>query len=52
MLDYSKNIVTKETMKLLFDLAKASGLKEYIEKVFSGEKIKPDRKQSSSSHSS
>ena len=39
LLDYSKNIITEETMKLLFDLAKAGGVKEYVEKMFKGEKI-------------
>ncbi len=39
LLDYSKNIITEETMKLLFDLAKVSRVKEYAEKMFSGEKI-------------
>lgn len=39
LLDYSKNRVTRETMTLLMDLAKQSGLKEWTEKMFSGEKI-------------
>ena len=39
LLDYSKNRINKETMSLLMDLAKQSGLKEWIEKMFSGEKI-------------
>ena len=39
LLDYSKNIITKETMSLLFELASASGVKEYAEKMFKGEKI-------------
>ena len=38
-LDYSKNRVTPETMKLLIQLAEASGLKAKIEAMFSGEKI-------------
>lgn len=38
-LDYSKNRVTKETLKLLVDLAKESGLRERIDAMFSGEKI-------------
>lgn len=38
-LDYSKNLITEETMSLLFNLAKKSGVKEYAEKMFSGEKI-------------
>jgi len=39
LLDYSKNIVTEETMELLFNLAKSSGVKEYAQKMFQGEKI-------------
>ncbi|KAK3711515.1 hypothetical protein QZH41_016429 [Actinostola sp. cb2023] len=39
LLDYSKNIITEETMKLLFDLVKARGVEEMREKMFSGEKI-------------
>lgn len=46
LLDYSKNIVTEETMKLLFQLADESGLKERIEKMFSGEKINFTEKRS------
>jgi glucose-6-phosphate isomerase len=38
-LDYSKNRVTAETLKLLFDLAKESGLPGRIKAMFSGEKI-------------
>lgn len=38
-LDYSKNRVTKETLKFLVDLAKESGLRERIDAMFSGEKI-------------
>lgn len=39
LLDYSKNRITDETMKLLFDLAREVNLKGWIEKMFSGEKI-------------
>ncbi len=39
LLDYSKNIVTQETMHLLFELARKSELKKYINKMFAGEKI-------------
>ena len=39
LLDFSKNRITKETLSLLMDLAKQSGLKEWTEKMFSGEKI-------------
>ena len=38
-LDYSKNRVTDETLKLLLDLASESGLKARIEAMFTGEKI-------------
>lgn len=37
--DYSKNRVTDETLKLLFQLAEESGLRERIDALFSGEKI-------------
>ncbi len=39
LLDYSKNRITKKTMSLLMDLAQQSGLKDWTEKMFSGEKI-------------
>jgi glucose-6-phosphate isomerase len=38
-LDYSKNRVTDETLKLLFALAEAAGLRERIEAMFRGDKI-------------
>ncbi len=38
-LDYSKNRVTDETLKLLIQLADESGLKARIEAMFTGEKI-------------
>jgi glucose-6-phosphate isomerase len=38
-LDYSKNRVTGETLKLLFDLAKESGLRDRLEAMFRGDKI-------------
>src|ERR1700761_659041 len=38
-LDYSKNRVTNETLKLLFKLAKESRLQEQIEAMFRGDKI-------------
>ena len=38
-LDYSKNRVTDETVKLLVQLAEESGLREKIVAMFSGEKI-------------
>src|SRR6201993_4608840 len=38
-LDYSKNRVTDETLKLLVQLANESGLRERIDAMFRGEKI-------------
>jgi glucose-6-phosphate isomerase len=38
-LDYSKNRITGETLKLLIQLAQGSGLQERIEAMFRGEKI-------------
>ena len=38
-LDYSKNRVTDETLKLLLDLAAESGLRARIDAMFAGEKI-------------
>lgn len=39
LLDYSKNIITEETFKLLLDLAKERGVEEMRTKMFNGEKI-------------
>src|SRR5690348_14797657 len=38
-LDYSKNRVTNDTLKLLLQLAEESGLRERIDAMFRGEKI-------------
>ena len=38
-LDYSKNRVTDETLKLLLQLAEESGLRARIDAMFQGEKI-------------
>ncbi|RMA58843.1 glucose-6-phosphate isomerase [Ulvibacter antarcticus] len=38
-LDYSKNRITSETIKLLVELAKEAGLKEAIQQQFSGARI-------------
>src|SRR5439155_6372006 len=38
-LDYSKNRITGETLKRLFELAKESGLRAAIDAMFRGEKI-------------
>ena len=39
LLDYSKNRITEETMRLLFDLARQAKLQDWIERMFNGEKI-------------
>ncbi|MFL6207983.1 MAG: glucose-6-phosphate isomerase [Pyrinomonadaceae bacterium] len=39
LLDYSKNRITDETMRLLFELARAAKLQEWTERMFNGEKI-------------
>src|SRR5512147_896863 len=38
-LDYSKNRITDETVKLLLQLAEESGMRERIRAMFAGEKI-------------
>lgn len=38
-LDYSKNRITDETLRLLIDLAKSAGLQQRIEAMFGGQKI-------------
>ena len=39
LFDYSKHRITAETMKLLRDLAEQAGLRGFIDRMFSGEKI-------------
>jgi len=39
LVDYSKNIITSDTMKLLFNLASACGVESMRDKMFSGGKI-------------
>ena len=39
LLDYSKNIITRETMDLLLGVARHARLEEWIDKMFSGDKI-------------
>ena len=39
LLDYSKNNITAETLKLLIDLAKARNVEKFRDQMFSGEKI-------------
>jgi glucose-6-phosphate isomerase len=38
-LDYSKNRITDETLRLLLQLADESGLRDHVEAMFAGEKI-------------
>ncbi len=44
-LDYSKNRITNETMRLLLELAESSGLRERIDAMFQGEKINVTEKR-------
>jgi glucose-6-phosphate isomerase len=44
-LDYSKNRVTDETLKLLLDLAEESGVRQRMEAMFRGEKINVTEKR-------
>jgi len=39
LVDYSKNIISEETFLFLLDLARETGVKDAIEKMFAGEKI-------------
>lgn len=39
LLDYSKNLITEETLTLLLNLARQSKLHEWIERQFNGDKI-------------
>jgi glucose-6-phosphate isomerase len=39
LLDFSKNRITEQTMRLLYDLARESDLKGWTEKMFTGQKI-------------
>uniref|UniRef100_A0A8C5NVY7 Glucose-6-phosphate isomerase 1 n=1 Tax=Jaculus jaculus TaxID=51337 RepID=A0A8C5NVY7_JACJA len=41
LLDYSKNLVTKEVMQMLVDLAKSRGVEAARERMFKGTKIIP-----------
>ncbi len=45
LVDFSKNRITKETLSLLIDLAKESNVKEWAEKMFSGQKINNTEKR-------
>jgi glucose-6-phosphate isomerase len=44
-LDYSKNRITDETLKLLIQLAEESGLREHIDAMFRGDKINVSEKR-------
>ncbi|MBC7934430.1 MAG: glucose-6-phosphate isomerase [Rhizobacter sp.] len=44
--DYSKNIVTEDTVKLLLQLAHECGLKDAVDAMFTGEKINATEKRS------
>ncbi len=39
LVDYSKNITNEETLSLLLDLARETGVAEAVEKMFSGDRI-------------
>lgn len=45
LVDYSKNIINEESLKLLFELARERGLKEWVERMFNGEKINNTEKR-------
>ena len=44
-LDYSKNRITDDTLKLLFRLAEASGVRDRIDAMFRGDKINTTEKR-------
>jgi glucose-6-phosphate isomerase len=44
-LDYSKNLITDETIRLLLELAKESGLRSHIDAMFRGDKINVTEKR-------
>ncbi|EOD53230.1 glucose-6-phosphate isomerase, partial [Aeromonas molluscorum 848] len=39
LIDYSKNLITEQTLKLLIDLAKETDLRSAIDAMFNGDKI-------------
>ena len=39
LLDFSKNLITDETLSLLLELARQAGVKSWIERMFRGERI-------------
>jgi glucose-6-phosphate isomerase len=46
LIDYSKNRISERTMSLLFDLARETDLKGWIEKMFTGERINSTEQRS------
>ena len=46
LVDYSKNRINEKTMSLLFDLAREVKVKEWTEKMFTGEKINSTEQRS------
>ena len=46
LVDYSKNRINDKTMSLLFELAREARVKEWTEKMFTGEKINSTEKRS------
>ena len=49
-LDYSKNRITDETLRLLLQLARESGLRERIDAMFRGDKINVSENQIGRAH--
>ena len=45
LLDYSKNIITAETVKLLLDLANTANIKDHIERLFTGQLVNSTEKR-------
>jgi glucose-6-phosphate isomerase len=45
LFDYSKNLITEETLELLTNLARQSNLSNWIERQFNGEKINTSEKR-------
>lgn len=45
IIDYSKNIINRETMRLLIDLAEEAGLREAVKEIFLGDKINETEKR-------
>ena len=50
LVDYSKNIITEETLTRLIHLANECQLPDAMEKMFTGDKINANRTAGSSSH--